>query len=100
MTRVEECVSRRAVDSLIWKYLRTETDEHIAFYEHFLDLPSVTPQEPRKGHWIADVDRWGDVVTTVNGYKCDKCNAFNSDKDNYCPNCGAKMLSHRKVRDK
>ena len=53
-------------------------------------LPSVTPTE-KVGQWIADVDKWGDVVTTVNGYRCDKCNAFNSDKDNYCPNCGAKM---------
>lgn len=48
-------------------------------------------QEPKTGHWIADIDRWGDVITTVNGYRCDKCNAFDSDKDNYCPNCGAKM---------
>ena len=54
------------------------------------ELPSVTPQ-PKTGHWISDVDRWGDVVTTVNGYRCDKCNAFNSDKDNFCPNCGADM---------
>ena len=45
----------------------------------------------KTGHWIAVVDRWGDVVTTVNGYRCDKCNAFNSDKDNFCPNCGADM---------
>ena len=41
-----DCVSRKAVDSLVWKYLRKETDDNIAFYEHFLDLPSVTPQEP------------------------------------------------------
>ena len=44
-----------------------------------------------KGEWIADVDKWGDVVTTVNGYTCSKCGAFNSDKDNFCPNCGADM---------
>lgn len=49
-------------------------------------------QEPKEGHWIADVDRWGDIVTTVNGYRCDKCNTFNSDKDNYCPNCGCRMV--------
>ena len=48
-------------------------------------------QQPKTGHWIADVDKWGDIVTTVNGYRCDKCNTFNTDKDNYCPNCGAKM---------
>ena len=53
-------------------------------------LPSV--QTERTGKWIADVDRWGDVVTTVNGYKCSKCGCFNVDKDNYCPNCGAHMM--------
>lgn len=53
-------------------------------------LPSVQP-EILIGHWIADVDRWGDVVTTVNGYRCSECGVFNTDKDNYCPNCGAKM---------
>lgn len=53
-------------------------------------LPSVRPQL-KTGHWIVDVDKWGDVITTVNGYRCDKCNAFNTDRDNFCPNCGAKM---------
>lgn len=48
-------------------------------------------QQLKIGHWIADVDRWGDIVTTVNGYRCSECNAFNTDKDSYCPNCGAKM---------
>lgn len=46
----------------------------------------------KTGHWIADVDKWGDVVTTINGYKCSECGMFNTDKDNYCPNCGAKMI--------
>ena len=53
--------------------------------------PSVNPQEPKTGHWIADVDKWGDVVTTINGYKCSECGEFNADKDNYCPNCGCLM---------
>lgn len=42
----EDAVSRQAVDRLVWRYLKKGTDENIAFYEHFLDLPSVTPQEP------------------------------------------------------
>lgn len=41
--------------------------------------------------WIEDVDRWGDIITAINGYKCSECNAFNADKDNYCPNCGCRM---------
>jgi hypothetical protein len=46
------------------------------------ELPSVTPQEPRKGHWI--------------GCKCEKCGykvqPWNT--TNYCPNCGS---DNRKV---
>ena len=41
---VEEYVSRQAVDNLVREYLKNATDENIAFYEHFLDLPSVTPK--------------------------------------------------------
>lgn len=54
------------------------------------ELPSVTPKA-KVGKWIADVDRWGDIITTVNGYRCSECNTFDTDKDNYCPMCGAKM---------
>lgn len=42
----EDCVSRKAVDRLAWEYLRKSTDENVAFYERFLELPPVTPQEP------------------------------------------------------
>ena len=51
------------------------------------DLPSVTPQEPRKGHWI-----W-----CVGSHKCSNCEEYTcfSHKEllRYCPNCGAKMES-------
>lgn len=40
-----ECVSRKEVEKLVYRFLQKGTDENIAFYEHFLDLPSVTPQE-------------------------------------------------------
>ena len=39
-----ECVSRKEVEKLVYRFLQKGTDENIAFYEHFLDLPSVTPQ--------------------------------------------------------
>lgn len=56
------------------------------------ELPSVTPQEPRKGHWIipkGDVKPFGDDTI-----QCDMCGFF-TDVDcnyNFCPNCGAKMV--------
>ena len=49
-------------------------------------LPSVTPQEPKTGHWI-DHDKH---------IECDKCKTwFLKDhliRKSYCPNCGAKMI--------
>lgn len=38
-----DCVDRHSVDMLAYRYLKEPTDNHVAFYEHFLDLPSVTP---------------------------------------------------------
>ena len=54
-------------------------------------LTGILEQKSKVGHWIVVIDKWGDTVTTVNRYRCSECNAFNTDKDNYCPNCGAKM---------
>ena len=89
----DDAISRKAVLEMAKSYNTDGWDMYtplVVDVEDIKELPSVTPQ-PRKGHWIADVDKWGDVVTTVNGYRCDKCNTFNADKDNYCPNCGADM---------
>lgn len=93
LTVESDCISRQeAIDTIRQLYI------DLAIQKYVIDilkaLPSVKPQE-KTGHWIADVDKWGDVVTTVNGYRCDKCNAFNTDRDNFCPNCGAKMESEQ-----
>lgn len=39
----DDCVSRKAVDLLCFKYLKPNNDDNVAFYEHFCDLPPVTP---------------------------------------------------------
>lgn len=39
----EDCVSRQAVDELCFKFLKSNTDNNVAFYEHFRDLPPVLP---------------------------------------------------------
>ena len=100
-------------DSYIPAVFNAEPNEHFKIsasekreqlYELFVEMvkrenvPSATPK-PKIGHWIAVVDKWGDTITTVNGYKCSECNCFNEDKDNHCPNCGVKMVDE-KVRDK
>ena len=47
--------------------------------------------ERKRGKWTPQFDKWGDYVTTVEGYKCSECGVFDSMKDNFCPNCGAEM---------
>lgn len=57
----EDCVSRQAVDHLCFEFLRANSDDNIAFYEHFRDLPHVTPMQkwipvsekmPEEHEWI------------------------------------------------
>ena len=84
---MSDLISRQAVDDVIYDYSRSCDVNYAQIMEYIDKIPSVE----NKGEWIADVDKWGDVVTTVNGYTCSKCGTFNSDKDNFCPNCGADM---------
>ena len=54
-------------------------------------LIEALEQEQKTGHWITRYDMWGDKLITIGGYQCSECRQYNSDKDNYCPSCGAKM---------
>ena len=95
----EDCISREAVIDYIKDCtidLGYENGTNMVI-DVISNLPSVQPKS-KIGHWIADVDRWGDVVTTVNGYRCSECGEFNTDKDNYCPNCGAKMVEPQNLK--
>ena len=91
----EDCISREAVDKyityLLSGYLYDEERTRLEDLTTYIwELPLAQPTRPT-GHWIAGVDRWGDIVTNVNGYRCSECNTFNADKDNFCLNCGARM---------
>lgn len=63
------------------------------------DLPSVTPQEPKTGHWIS---RWYaghdfrfHVCSECNEeFSCDMETGISIDNYRYCPNCGAKMAEN------
>ena len=53
-------------------------------------MPTIEP-ERKTGKWIAKKDSWGEYVTTIDRYKCSECGEYDPMKDNFCPNCGAKM---------
>lgn len=73
----------------LWRYEKSKYSEKQI--RKALDMATEALETQKTGHWIADVDKWGGVITTINGYKCSECCKFNDDKDNYCPNCGADM---------
>lgn len=65
-------------------------------YNGMDELPSVTPQEPRKGHWIPlgyEDEWWGEVCN------CSECGS-SIFRSNYCPNCGADMREPQESEDK
>lgn len=105
----EDTISRQgAIDSLKTYFSdenMTET-EYGAYWHHkhvidvLMKLPPVK-QEPKTGHWKSfthsayhgiDDDRepiWREVKV----YHCNLCNRRTVIKENYCPNCGARMES-------
>lgn len=57
-------------------------------------LSSVTPQEPRKGHWEVVSDGYSDNAYICECSECKDTVWIYKDADrkwNYCPNCGADM---------
>ena len=87
--------------------LGSYTDLDIPYKREIADnilanLPSVTPQEPRRGHWIecmpGGAEEWC--------YKCSECDfwkykkTINLSKFKFCPNCGASMVEPQKSEDK
>lgn len=90
----EDAVSRQAVIDTIYhecsdENLDIDFAKVLLLQRKIKALPSVNPQ--KTGYWIADVDRWGNFITTVNGYRCSECSEFNGFNDKFCPNCGARM---------
>ena len=88
----EDAISRSEVDKLCNMYLRVPTDEHVAFYEHFVDLPSVTPAR-EKGKWIEGSTEQGAFGIRYTEKTCSKCGWSHSliIPQNYCPKCGTEM---------
>ena len=91
-----DCISRQAViDSLYDWSNHSMTDAETWHLRQVIgdikSMPSVTPQEPKTGHWIPShipesiLDECSEC-----GFSC---GAFTF---NYCPNCGAKMESEDK----
>jgi hypothetical protein len=54
-------------------------------------MPSVTPQEPKTGHWIATGDYFTGAYSSIDYVECSCCGYESLEEGHYCPFCGARM---------
>ena len=91
-------VSLRAVVDVLTKN-RVHFCDMIRITSELKELPPVNPQEPKTGHWKSfthsayhGIDDDGEPIwREVKVFHCNLCNRRTVIKENYCPNCGAKM---------
>ena len=100
-TGSDDCISRQDVLSEIIRF-STEEGSSVECQQLYCDvnnMPSVTPQEPKTGHWI-EVAKYSDGKHEI---ECSKCGSHIFDRGHansyivkekykYCPRCGAKMV--------
>ena len=81
----EDAVSRKSVIAIIQNHWWNCRDIDKLVNE----LPPVTPQEPRKGHWEDIKNKNGTVIAA----RCSRCGKSpkHAIKSDFCPNCGADM---------
>ncbi len=78
---------------------KSRVDEIINCIAMVVNEPSVTPQEPRKGHWISHrehCENLGVIPSGLGAYEwCSNCDCgidvreWHRNHYNYCPNCGS-----------
>ena len=103
-TGSDDCISRQDVLSEIIRF-STEEGSSVECQQLYCDvnnMPSVTPQEPRQGHWkfqkITQGKRmWCSHCNSVFDLCCSQIKRYNeATRDNdiwaYCPWCGARMI--------
>lgn len=85
-----DCISRERLKQIVFN-ITAEYDTETIHIDRLIDeidnLPTVTPQEPKTGHWMPI---YGNV-------KCSICGSVKDSRDvgkatHYCDRCGAKMV--------
>ena len=93
---MDRLISEQAVLDTVFEcvdaYDSGEVNESLNIYiqSHIKAIPSA---KPKTGYWIEGKYRDDDIRYNDNSYKCDKCGRIVDFKENYCPNCGARMES-------
>ena len=102
-----DCISRAdAIHAVSEALKRTFVEYEDIANKVIGKLPSVTPQEPRKGHWEHGKELGREyqgktlVDITYEDWHCSNCHCVieqsSKPKWSYCPSCGAKMVEPQK----
>ena len=76
---------------------KMSNEENHKLWEFIKELPSVTPQEPKTGHWINTGDYYTGAYGTIDYVECSCCHYESLEEGDFCPNCGADMRADRSV---
>lgn len=90
-----DCISRQEVLNIA-KASKSNWIDNSILFKRVNELPSITPQAPKTGHWI---------YLKHNKAKCSECDdvvliAQTYGNANYCPNCGARMIESQESEGK
>ena len=88
-----DAVSRKAVITIIQNHWWNCRDIDKLVNE----LPSVTPQEPRRGHWITNAPQY-DMLNPQ--YICSECGNAHTRTTPYCEMCGARMVEPQESEER
>ena len=77
-----DLISRADVFEILWNY--DYTNPSALIIKAIRELPSMTPQEPKTGHWKP-------YLKEGLRYQCSACDSRFDTPWEYCPHCGAKI---------
>ena len=93
MTKHGRLIDADALEKDGWMMHRTvQVDSNTMEYQTKkpTDFSTIEP-ERETGEWIPIVAELGDHKIIVEGYNCSKCGRYDAERDNLCPDCGARM---------
>ena len=100
-----DCISRFSAEQVVrYHYCDIPLKVYNKLMGELDSLPSVTPQEPKRGHWIlADVQNKEDVENDNYRFICSECQCSDIHAKGtvvpYCWKCGAKMVEPQESED-
>ena len=70
---------------------------HFGGVSHAVIANKILDEQPTVDAVEVVHGRWVDILSWKYGWKCSECDRMVESRENYCPNCGAKMDGERRT---